>query len=382
MMTDELYIKTDEQLDAFCTQIKNSPYIAIDTEFMREKTYYPQLCLIQIATEDHIACIDPLVIKDLKPLWAILYDENIIKIFHAARQDLELIYNLTQNIPKPIFDTQIAATLLGLGDQIGYATLVKSMLNIDLDKSQTRTDWSQRPLDKEQIKYAANDVKYLVKCYGLVRSQLNDKNRLDWLDKDFEQLSNSNLYDVDVQQTWMKVSGKQKLKGNALGVLRTLSAWREKTAQEKDLPKKWVMKDDILIGLAMKRPKNTVQLAKIRGLTTDTISRNGNTILNLINETEHQTPERLNTPGKLNQEQDALIDSLMAVMRFRASQENISPAMIANRKDLEQLLIEQNNTELAITQGWRKAVAGDSIVDFLNGKIQLIVKDGKLTIAN
>ncbi len=381
-MTDELYIKTNEQLDEFCKQIKNSPYIAIDTEFMREKTYYPQLCLIQVATQDHTACIDPLAIKELQPLWDIFYDENTIKIFHAARQDLELIYNLTQNIPKPIFDTQIAATLLGLGDQISYATLVKSMLNIDLDKSQTRTDWSQRPLDKDQIKYAANDVRYLVKCYSLVKNQLSDKNRLDWLNKDFEQLSDTHLYNVDLQQTWLKVSGKQKLKGNALGVLQTLTAWREQTAQEKNLPKKWVMKDDILIGLAMKRPQNKAQLAKIRGLTNDTISKIGNTILNLINETEHKTPERLNIPGKLSQEQDALIDSLMAVMRFRASQENISPAMIANRKDLEQLLLEQNNTELAITQGWRKAVAGDSIIDFLKGEIQLTVKNGKLAIVN
>lgn len=379
-MTDEVYIKTNEQLHEFCQQISNTAYFAIDTEFMREKTYYPQLCLIQVASDDHIACIDPLSVKDLQPLWDIIFDENIIKIFHAARQDLELIYNLTKRIPKPIFDTQIAATLLGLGDQIGYATLVKAILNINLDKSQTRTLWNQRPLDNEQIKYAANDVRYLVQCYSLVIAQLTKKNRLDWLNNDFKQLSNSNLYDIDVQKTWLKVSGKQKLKGNALGVLQTLAAWREQTAQEKNLPKKWVMKDDILIGLAMKRPKNKAQLAKIRGLNTETISRSGNELISLINDTEHANPDRPNIPGKLSQDQDALVDSLMSVMRLRAFEEKVSPAMIANRKDLEQLLLEQDNSELAITQGWRKEVAGNSILAFLNGNLKLTAINGKLTI--
>jgi len=379
-MTDDVYIETDSQLIEFCQLIKAAPYLAIDTEFMREKTYYPQLCLIQIASDDHIACIDPLPIKDLTPLWDILFDENTIKIFHAARQDLELIYNITKRIPKPIFDTQIAATLLGLGDQIGYATLVKAMMNIELDKSQTRTDWSKRPLDLEQVKYAANDVRYLVQCYSLIIKQLTEQNRLDWLTNDFEQLSDTKLYDIDLQQTWLKVSGKQKIKGNALGVLQTLTAWREQRAQEKDLPKKWVMKDDILIGLAMKRPKDKAQLAKVRGLNSDTISSIGGKLLNLINDTKHACPDRPNVPGRLSQSQDALIDSLMSVMRLRASEEKISPAMIANRKDLEKLLLDQNNSDLAITQGWRKAVAGDSILAFLKGELKLTAIDGKLTI--
>ncbi len=379
-MTDEVYIKTSEQLHEFCQQIKGAPHLAIDTEFMREKTYYPQLCLIQVASDDHIACIDPIAIKDLTPLWDIILDENTVKIFHAARQDLELIYNILKQIPKPIFDTQIAATLLGLGDQIGYATLVKAILNVDLDKSQTRTDWSQRPLDPEQIKYAANDVRYLVQSYSSVITQLTKQNRLDWLKIDFKQLSDSKLYDNNFQNCWQKVSGKQKLKGNTLGVLQTLSAWREQRAQEKNLPKKWVMKDDILIGLAMKRPKNKVQLAKIRGLNTDTISSIGDKLLSLINDTEHATPERQNIPGKLSPEQDALIDSLMSVLRLRAFEEKISPAMIANRKDLDKFLLEPDSTELAITQGWRKQVAGDSLLAFLKGELKLATIDGKLTI--
>ncbi|MFV2061380.1 MAG: ribonuclease D [Gammaproteobacteria bacterium] len=379
-MTDEVYIKTSAQLHEFCQQIKNAPYLAIDTEFMREKTYFPQLSLIQIATDDHIACIDPIAIDDLTALWDILFDENTVKIFHAARQDLELIYNITKKIPKPIFDTQIAATLLGLGDQIGYATLVKAILNVDLDKSQTRTDWSQRPLDPEQIQYAANDVRYLVQCYSKVITQLTAQNRIDWLKNDFDQLSDTKLYDIDFQDCWLKVSGKQKIKGNALGVLQSLAAWREQRAQQKDLPKKWLMKDDILIGLAMKRPKNKAQLAKVRGLNTDTISSIGTTLLSLINDTELTSPERPNIPGKLTQDQDALIDSLMSLMRLRAFEEKISPAMIASRKDLEKLLLEPNNPELSIVQGWRKQVAGNSLLAFLNGELKLATIDGKLAI--
>lgn len=379
-MTDEVYIKTDEQLHDFCQQIKSAAYLAVDTEFMREKTYYPQLCLIQIASDNNIACIDPIAINNLQPLWDILYDENTIKIFHAARQDLELLYNLTKRIPKPIFDTQIAATLLGLGDQIAYATLVKAIMKIELDKSQTRTDWSQRPLDAEQIKYAANDVRYLVQCYPLIIKQLTEQNRVDWLSNDFEQLSDSRLYNIEFQNAWLKVSGKQKIKGNALGVLQTITAWREQIAQEKNLPKKWVMKDDILIGLAMKRPTNKAQLSKIRGINTETITRFGTKILSLINDTKHASPDRPTIPGRLSQDQDALVDSLMSVMRLRAFEEKISPAMIANRKDLEQLLLEQNNSDLAITQGWRKEVAGNSLLAFLKGDLKLTAIDGKLAI--
>ena len=231
-----LYVDTPQALTQLCKQLQHSPWFALDTEFIREKTFYPRLCLLQVANTQHLACIDVLALNDLSPLLDILYDPASTKVLHSAHQDLEIFYHLRGALPTPIFDTQLAATLLGLGEQIGYAALVKTLLKIDLDKSQTRTDWSCRPLDPAQLSYAADDVRYLGQIYQQQRQELEQRQRLDWLTEDFTALCDPARYRVDVDQAWQRIKGQQRLRGVQLAVLRTLAAWREQRASSLDRP--------------------------------------------------------------------------------------------------------------------------------------------------
>ena len=205
---DILYIDTPSGLDAFCTQIKTADWIALDTEFLREKTYYPKLCLLQIATPDTVACIDPIALDDLSPLLEIIFDEDIIKVMHSGRQDMEIFFNIHGRPPSPVFDTQIAALLLGYADQIGYANLVREMLGVELDKLHTRADWSLRPLSADQLQYAADDVVYLADIYQKMIAQLTAMGRLAWLNEDFERLASPDLYGNPPEHAWLKDVGR------------------------------------------------------------------------------------------------------------------------------------------------------------------------------
>ena len=216
------FIDTADALRHACERLANQTYLAVDTEFVREKTYYPVLCLIQIASPQVCVCIDPLAINDLSPLTTLLQNSQTTKVFHAARQDLEILQLTLGEIPSPIFDTQIAATLLGLGDQLSYANLVNHFLNVQLAKGHARTDWERRPLSKEQLEYAADDVRYLVAMYPLIVQKLSDLGRLSWLEDDFKALTRPQLYQNDPQQQWQRVSGVQKLKGVQLAGGRPL----------------------------------------------------------------------------------------------------------------------------------------------------------------
>jgi ribonuclease D len=213
------YVASRSDLDDLCEQLAGSPWLAVDTEFHREKTYYPELCLVQVANDDIIACVDPLAVDDLSPLMDLFYSPNTTLVFHAARQDLELFFLLRNALPPNIFDTQLAATVLGYGDQIGYGNLVKQCLNVDLDKAHARTDWRQRPLSPAQIEYAADDVRYLRELYHQLHDKLITTKRLAWLDDDFATLSSVNTYQEDPNSSWLRIKGAGKLKGQQLAVL-------------------------------------------------------------------------------------------------------------------------------------------------------------------
>jgi ribonuclease D len=221
-----LYVDTPAALDSLCAQLADASWFALDTEFLREKTYYPKLCLLQIATPDVVACVDPLALDDLAPLLALLADRNITKVLHSARQDMEIFYHLTGSPHAPVFDTQIAAPLLGLADQIGYANLVKEMLGVTLDKLHTRADWSLRPLGEEQLRYAADDVIYLAALYQPLLERLQSHGRLEWLDEDFRQLASPELYAINPENAWLKVKGGNRLKGASLSILQALANFR------------------------------------------------------------------------------------------------------------------------------------------------------------
>ena len=379
---DNQYIDTPDALRLFSEQISGADWIALDTEFLREKTYYPKLCLIQIATTEVVACIDPIALDDLSPLLDVIFDARITKVMHAARQDMEILFNIQGSVPVPVFDTQIAALLLGYPDQIGYGNLVKETLGVSLEKKHTRADWSLRPLSKDQIQYAADDVVYLVDVYQQLLEKLNGLGRLDWLSGDFERLTSTDLYLNDPEKAWLKVKGGKRLKGTSLSVLQVFAAWREKTAQQKNIPKGWLMRDDVLIDLARLQPDSISSLGKIRGIGEGLVKRNGEYLLGLIEDAKKKQPEPLadrEFRKRLSPSQDALLDVMMAVVRISAENNSLNPAVLATRKHLEKLLVGE--TDSALMQGWRKKLIGDQLQALLDGEIDLAVRNGELVLS-
>lgn len=363
------YIDTPDALTELCAQLQDSPWLTLDTEFIREKTYYPQLCLIQIANEEHVACIDPLALDDLGPLLDLLYNPKITKVLHSARQDLEILQQLKGAPPSPVFDTQIAATLLGQGEQVGYGNLVKLILGVDLDKAHSRTDWSQRPLSNEQLDYAADDVRYLRDVYLQQLQKLEQLGRLSWLDDDFAQLSDPSLYAPPLDEVWTKLKGLNKLKGVQLAMVQKLAQWREGLARERNLPRRWVLSDDLIIEVARLRPLSEDKLRRIRGMDDKLIQRHGKILLQLVEEARslpaEQWPQLQQRP-RLNPHQEALVDILTGVVKLCATEHQLSPNALAGRKDLEQLL--SGNPQAPLLHGWRYELCGHSLQDLLSGR--------------
>ena len=375
------FIDTGEQLLNICPQFALSEFLAIDTEFFRQTTYYPVLALIQICDGQQIAIIDPLAIDDLSPLMDVLYNPDITKVLHSARQDMEIFYNLNQSLPDALFDTQIAAALLGFGEQIGYASLVKQLLHVELDKSQTRTDWLKRPLTKKQITYAADDVKYLAQLYPVQKNKLLESGRLSWLDKDFQFLSQQSTYAPSPETIWRKIKGFNKLKKQQLAILKNLAAWREKLAIKQNRPRRRVVSDDILTRLSLNPPADAAELYENSGLNSKFLQYNDKDIMLLIQQ-GLQTPEqdcpKLPAVIKLSQNEEALADCMMAIVHLSAHKNHISPHCLCSRKELNVLIRGQR--ELSVLCGWRKKLVGNLLLEFLSGQSQLICSDGQLAV--
>lgn len=381
--TEEIFVNTQSALEQLCDRLRGQPVLALDTEFLRERTYHAQLCLLQVAGEGIIACVDPLAIEDLGPLLDIIYDPSVVKVMHSARQDMEIFFDLRGDLPRPLFDSQIAATLMGFGEQVGYANLVKGLLGIELDKMHTRTDWTQRPLDDAQLKYAADDVRYLFEIYEHQTRTLVEKGRGDWLQEDFDELTNIETYSPPDNSLWQRVKGKQKLKGVQLAILRDLSIWREERARKINRPRRWVLKDDVLVDIARFAPRDITGLEKIRGLEAKTIQNQGRAILSVIQqarESDKETWPKLKQWKRLTSSQDALVDILMAVLRLRGAEQEVSPTLLANRKELESLVLGE--TDSPVLHGWRGELVGHELQAVLAGERVLKVIDGKLVLSN
>ena len=363
---DIVYIDSNQALALACDTIRLSKVICIDTEFHRESTYYPELALIQISSGEYTCCIDPLPITDFKPFLALLSNSNVTKVLHASHQDLEIFNHLFHTLPSPIFDTQIASGLLGYGDQIGYAALVKKELNVDIDKSQTRTDWMKRPLSREQLLYAASDVYYLAKVYPKLTQQLQALNRLEWLQGDFSSLCQPAHFKVDTQTIWKKVKGNQRLSGIQLATLQALAAWREETAQIRNRPRRRILPDDALIDMARLKPDSVEKIMRLRSLNKTRMSTDDATQLlqrmdNALRLPREHWPKH-SKRHKLNTREEALVDALSAILKLKADEHKITPLNLASRKDLEDLL--QGQTDIPLMQGWRYTHAGQ-VIDIL-----------------
>ncbi len=376
---DALFIDTPAALASLCSQLHASEWIALDTEFIRERTYYPRLCLLQVAAPDLVACIDPLALQSLEPLLEIIYNPRIIKVLHAAYQDLEIFYQLRGEPPRPVFDTQVAAGLLGYRDQIGYANLVQQVLDVALTKAYTRSDWCQRPLEAAQVCYAADDVRYLSLLYPRLLAMLKAKGRLTWLTDDFERLCDPHNYQLDTQDAWQRIGGAQTLAARELNVLRALVMWREREAAARDLPRKWITPDAVLLDLARLKPRAQSALARLRGLQKSQVERYGGAIIDTINQALRETELAWPKPPArrlLSSEQEATVDLLMALLRNQAALQNVSPTAIATRSILERLVL--GDTNVPILRGWRAQVAGRLLQRTLNGEVRISVRDGAL----
>jgi ribonuclease D len=375
------YIDTAGALLAFCNRIAGADWIALDTEFLREKTYYPKLCLLQIATPDVVACVDPLALDDLDPLLDLIFDPGITKVMHSARQDMEIFFHLRGAAPAPVFDTQIAALLLGYPDQIGYGNLVRELLGVSLEKLHTRADWSLRPLSDPQLQYAADDVIYLVEVYRQLQAKLQQLGRLEWLAEDFQQLSSADLYLTHPEQAWLKVKGSNRLKGASLAVLQSLAKWREERAIRSDRPRGWILRDDALIEIARHRPASVAALGKLRGLSERLVSKSGAELVAVVAQAGDSKPQPFPNAAdrvRLTPVQDALVDAMLALVRLSGAQHALNPAVLASRKELEKLAL--GNADTDVMHGWRRKLVGEQLQALLDGELGLAVRDGQLVM--
>jgi len=379
-MTDTRYIDTDEELVKFCTEIRDVAFIAVDTEFAREKTYFPKLCLVQVQGNDQIACIDPLAIKDFEPLLGLFRDESIVKVLHSVSQDMEVFLHTFNCLPKPVYDSQIAASLTGMGEQVGYAKLVESMLGVQLDKSHTRTDWSRRPLDAAQLQYAADDVRYLAELYPIQLQQLTEQGRIAWLKSDFEAIIEEQRYRPDPENAWRRVKGYKRLRGVELAILKYLAEYREQQAIKADRPRRFIINDDLLLDLARAKPKTINDIERRRGFE-GAIKRHGQSFLDCAQKgfdlPKEQWPDV--SKGKpLSANQEVVTDILMALLKQQAKKNEVSVGSMANRKDVESLV--RGERDGSLLSGWRYELAGKVLIEFLEGGSSLSIVDNQLQI--
>jgi ribonuclease D len=291
-MNDVLYLIDQPALVEFCAGLRGASWLALDTEFIREQTYYPQLCLIQVASIDQIACIDPLALPSLDPLLEVLYDPTVTKVLHAAYQDLEIFYYLHGAVPTPIFDTQLAASVLGYGNQVGYANLAQRMLGVELEKTHTRADWRRRPLPSAWLAYAADDVRHLQEIYLRQQVMLTERGGMEALAEDFTALADPVRYQPQPQEAWRRIREHQRLRGVQRAILRALAAWREEQAIRNDRPRRWILHDGPLLELARRMPDDWDGLAQIHGLPPATLRRHGSELLERIAAARAEPPEQ------------------------------------------------------------------------------------------
>ncbi len=370
-LPDFLYVDTAEALASLCAELRDVKYLAIDTEFLRERTYRPELCLIQVKHRDTLACIDPIAIGDIEPFMTLLLDPSITKVLHAASQDLEIFYLLTRKVPVPIFDTQLAAPLLGYSEQIGYGNLVREHLGIDLAKSQTRADWTRRPLPQQQITYALDDVIHLETLYLDLSVKLRELGRLSWLAPEFEAIADPSKYDQPAAERWRKVRNIQRYKGPALSIIQALAEWREIKAREVNLPRNWLLKDDVLISLAQQQPDSVDELGHIRGLERKSRERYGKELLAVMATAKAREPEPLPPmvrKQKLTASHAARVQLLSAWVHQRAAELDVAPGMLAPPALLEKFVAGGGS---AAMQGWRAPLLADDLTLLNEGRATL-----------
>ncbi|MDD9876296.1 MAG: ribonuclease D [Magnetovibrio sp.] len=377
-------ITDTDALRQFCAPLHDEDYITVDTEFMREKTYWPQLCLVQVGGRDGAAAIDPLAEGiDLAPLYALFDDPGVVKVFHAARQDLEIFLHLTDRLPAPLFDTQVAAMVCGFGESVGYEQLVSKLAKAQLDKGSRFTDWSIRPLSERQINYALADVTHLRVAYEKLLARLERENRTAWIEEEMTVLAEPTTYRPDPEEVYKRIKGRRG-NGRFLAVLRELAAWREREAQRRDLPRNRVLRDETLVEIAHHTPKNADSLSRTRGLGAKAAKGPmGAAILKAVDKAQGlpksewpEPPARPDLPRGIG----PIADLIKVLLKKVAEDTHVAGRLIANSADVDLIAGLGEDADVAALKGWRREIFGGDALRLRAGELALSVDGTRLIV--
>ncbi len=374
-------ISSTHDLAAVCRELAEHPFVAVDTEFMRETTFWPKLCLIQLAGPGVEAVVDPQADGlDLAPFFGLMADERVVKVFHAARQDIEIVHYKARIVPVPVFDTQVAAMVCGFGDSISYVNLVKRITNRDLDKSSRFTDWSRRPLSERQLVYALGDVTHLRDVYLHLKSELDRSGRTHWLTEEMSTLTDPATYEATPEGAWKRLKLKVRNR-KALGVLMELAAWREHAAQAQDVPRARVLRDEALYDIANQQPTETAKLSELRTLS-DGFARSARAkdIIEAVRRGLARDPKTLPAVDQgqaIPAETGAMIDLLRVLLKAAAGRHGVAPRLIADTDDLERIAMEKE-PEVGAMKGWRRELFGEDALRLKRGELALGMRGGEV----
>jgi len=376
-------VTTTPELKSLVAELTGAPYLALDTEFMRDQTYWPKLCLIQVASSGVEAIVDPLADGiDLAPFYELLKSPAVVKVLHAARQDIEIFHHQGGMIPNPLFDSQIAAMVCGFGDAASYETLCRKIAHVEIDKSSRFTDWSRRPLSQKQLDYAVGDVTHLRTIYEFLKRKLDETGRADWVQEEIAALQDPALYALHPEIAWKRLKPRTSNK-RFLAMLASLAAWREREAQERDIPRGRVLKDEALSEIAAHPPESAEALERIRAVPKGFAnSRFGRGLMEAIAEGKHaKPPEPIehDRPRRRREPSPAAIDLLKTLLRLRAEAAGVAPRLIANADDIERLAANEDEGVPAL-RGWRAQVFGNDAVALRKGELAIALESGEAVV--
>ncbi|PZQ47411.1 MAG: ribonuclease D [Micavibrio aeruginosavorus] len=377
-----MIIQTQEQLDALCAALSAGPYLTIDTEFLRDKTYFPRLCLLQLAgPEVNAAAIDPFIEGlDWEPVRALMANKDVLKVFHAARQDLEIFYHLYGELPTPIYDTQVAAMVCGFGDQVAYNALVRELTGHELEKNAQFTDWSRRPLSERQIRYALDDVIYLREVYEKLHARLVKQGREQWVFEEMAVLESPRTYQNPPMESWKRVKIRSD-RPEVLAILQGLAAWREEQAVSRDVPRSRILKDETLADIAMYKPRDEDALLQIRSLPSDLAKgKIGKQVLEIANRVLDGPKDnwpRIPRKEPFPKNAAGTLEMLKMLLRINCAEEDVAAKLVADSDDLEKIAVEKE-PDVAAMHGWRFEMFGKDALDLKAGKIALRLEKGRV----
>ncbi len=377
----DLITSTGALADA-CARLSRHPFVTVDTEFLRETTYYPRLCLIQMASPEEAILVDPLAPgMSLGPFMALMADKAVVKVFHSARQDLEIVWNLGGILPEPLFDTQVAAMVCGYGDSVSYEQLANDLAKAKIDKSSRFTDWSRRPLTEAQLAYALSDVTHLVNVYEALIGQLTTNGRLAWLDEEMAVLTSPETYRADPDNAWKRLGGRLR-KPREMAVLMEVAAWREREAQNRDVPRGRVLKDDALIDLATSAPRSAEALSRLRSIPNGfERSRTATDILEAVARGLDRDPKAVPMPERSRGRGNAgaVVELLKVLLKTIAEAEGVAPKIIATVEDLE-AIADDEGADVPALHGWRRQLFGDKAIALKNGQFGLAMSGRRVVV--